>query len=1143
MSKLISNIQNYPFSKGSIALSNKLLLEDDLTLKSNTLHEDFKDIFEISRDILFYKSSSPGSDTWNDLLNKDLVFQLSRFVTIPVDELNKFFTDLPIINHFTDNVVISPAEYQTLAYQRFQILQYLFWLYKSIGESLSGEIQEQVVSIIKNGPAGRLFIQYQTLMDECLVNPPVLIEESNKLEVPGFNEIIFLPLQQSLTDSLKAYYNPANEPGYQVLMNYNNAEDKLKAANEYLLSLFRSIMQIQSSFNAWADNKLKEITSSAGSHQPHISLLIAFVKLKQLFDTQYNRLIHKNTNFVFSEILQLQKQSVLPDIAYINIELAKNVNEFFIPKDSLFKAGKNSLNKPVFYKSIKDIVLNSAKIYSIKSSVRVKIDNQLSTISGAQDAPNPEWQVNDAWLPFNDLSESFTGLALECRMLEHVKKKDTEIAFIFEFGNNVPLFTEREDKFTVSLLHEDGGETTLKIDTVNIGATVLTLNAKIEKDLKQAAQPGVNVRVRVMSPPVSAAANNDFVLFYRFLLKEHLSRISVKLYNQVFTPTLVRSSAGNVDGETTFPAFGTRSLIGSSFRIEHPFIQFSIGTDITINWTEKLESSFKVTINGTERTVPVGSDASSTISNVFRDNQTYLRLRLSDALTSTFQSKIQATDQPDQTITTTLPKVLMVKSIELNADPEEIIYIKNNPGQPWIVETNFRNKYFIRSLHVPYINKKIQKGLLHVRHRKLNEVDTVPYYNHRTIHLYPFGEKKINTNTSLTLLPDYTILGFNDYDADLCIGLTSIKPGQSISLLFEIAEETAEQSQLEAVISWHFVSNEEIIEIDSSKIIDSTNNFLQSGLIQLSLPDVATKDDLLLYGNQTYWLIARCNKNYEVVANIKSIKTNGVAVQRVLDDINQETKRSVAAGTIENIFPKSASIKTVAQNTPTQNGREMESDEHYFWRSSQRLRHKNRAINQWDFEQLVLEQFSNVYRVKCLNHAYYKESNATITAKPGNVVVSLIPFYIINTINTNFQPAIPMSKLLAIKSHLQHKTSAFLKIQVFNPFWDEISISLDAMANEDVFDRAFFSDQLNTDIKKFLCPWAFDTSSAPAFAEKIYVSTLVDYIDELPYVHHILELRIFKNTIEVIDEINATSEIHFLTSAPDHTIRLLEYAD
>ena len=40
------------------------------------------------------------------------------------------------------------------------------------------------------------------------------------------------------------------------------------------------------------------------------------------------------------------------------------------------------------------------------------------------------------------------------------------------------------------------------------------------------------------------------------------------------------------------------------------------------------------------------------------------------------------------------------------------------------------------------------------------------------------------------------------------------------------------------------------------------------------------------------------------------------------------------------------------------------SYKHYYTRVSERLRHKNRAIQLWDYEHLILQNFPHLYRVK-----------------------------------------------------------------------------------------------------------------------------------------------------------------------------------
>lgn len=1138
MGKLISQIQNYPLSSGAVAYNNQMLLGNRYAIQQNQLKDYFKTLFEISGDIRFFNEIGENSNSWNDLLKQDLVFQVSRFLTIPAEELHTFFTALPQINHFNSDVEITQAEYETLCYQRFQIIQHLFWYYKTFSETVTGSDQKQIFAILKNDSVLKIFVQYEALLAEA----GTFIKNENKTGVSGFNGIVFELVDDGLTTSLHNYYNSSNLTGLKVLTAYSNDFDKIKAANEYAYSVFKNLLRTHQTFTFWAKSKLNELVTASTGHSPHTALFIAFSKLKMMYDARYNQLIHHHTGFVFNDVLQLKKQPALPDNAYVTIGLAKNVTQYFLSKDSLFKAGKNSKGKTVYYKSVQDLVLNSAKISALKSSVRLYTQNQLSAITAAADAANPQWQVNNAWLPFNDVCESFTGLGFESKILASVKDKNTEIIFEFTFKKDLPAFSALEEKFEAKLVMEDNSEEILKVSEVSVNKDIsqnnriLKIKASVVNNLTIAVKKGINARIKLISPGKDEASD-DLVQLYKYLLSEHIGKVKVKMSNQHFVPGSVKTASATFGASVSFIAFGSQSLAGSSFRIAHPFLKFAGKANITIKWAEKLKEDVKVEIAGNSSTF--SKNLKSTPVNDFQNNNaSSINFRLAEDITYTKLTKVG-----NRNIESTLPRVLQVEDIDIEADLEEDVYADENILPLRFTEFMRPNLFFEKSLFVPFAVKSKQKAELLKRHKDFRLRIQRDHHNNLLEHLYPFGEVPVYLSSGLTFLPDYSKNGFSDYVADLFVGLTDIKPGQTVSLLFEIADETAAQSQEEAKISWHYLSNNEIKKINSEKVTDTTLNFLQTGIVQLMLPDDATNNNTLVNGENTFWLIARCDANYEVVANIKGIKTNAVSTIRVLDSENDETTVSASPGTIENVFPKTANIKTAEQSSPSRNGRETEDDKHYFWRSSQLLRHKQRAVNQWDFEQIVLENFPGVYKVKCLNHAKYNETSEKIGARPANTLISLLPHYKINPSNPNFQPAISISKLIEIKALLSKKTSAFNQLQVVNTHWDAIRIEVNAMLNKEILDIPFYRQQLDADIKKFIAPWAFEQTSAVFNRQKIFVAEIVDFIDELSYIHHISSLKIFKNDIEQFDEVAPSTEIHLLTSAPEHVTNLVEYAD
>lgn len=1138
MAKLISQIQNYPLSGGAVAYNNPLLLTNRFAIQQNQLKDYFTFLLTISNDIQFFNETGKNSNTWNDLLKQDMVFKVSQFLALSAEELHLFFTGLPQTNHFNADVEITQAEYETLCYQRFQIIQHLFWFYKSFAERISGAEQDQVLAILKNDAVLKIFVQNESLQKEAFG----LIKNANKKPVAGLKDVVFEPVDKSITDSLHAYYNSSGNTGIKVLTAYSNDFDKIKAANEYAYSVFKSLLKIHQTFTFWATAKLTELVNSFAGHVPHTSLLIAFSKLKMLYDVRYNQLINQHTGFVFGEILQLKKQPALPDNAYVTIELAKNVNQYFLPKDTLFKAGKNAKGKTVYYKSVQDMVLNSAKISALKSTVRLYSQNQLVAVTGAADASNTQWQVNSAWLPFNDICESATGLGLESKILESVKNKNTDIIFEFTFKKDLPAFSGLEEKFEAKLILEDNSEESLTIKEVlvdednNKNKRILKIKANVAGNLTIAVKKGINARIMLISPGKDEAS--DLVQLYKYLLSEHIGKVKVKMSRQTFVPGNVKTSSAGFGASVSFIAFGSQSLAGSSFSIAHPFLEFADKVNLSIKWAEKLKEDIKVDVAGTSKTF--SKDLLSTpIENLQNSNNPSINFRLTDDITYTKTTKVGT-----RNIVSTLPRVLQVNEITIEADLEEDVYSDEIVLPLKFTEILFPNLFFAKSIFVPFASKSRQKIELLKRHKDFRQKIIREHRNNQLEHLYPFGSAPIYQTSGLTFLPDYSKNGFSEYVADLCIGLTGIKPGQTVSLLVDMAEETAAQSQNEAKISWHYLSNGEIRKIDPEKVTDTTLNFLQSGIVQLMLPDDATGNNTLISGENTFWLIARCDNNYEVVANVKEIRTNAVSVLRVLDGENDETTVSAAPGTIENVYPKTANIKSTEQISPSRNGRETEGDKHYFWRSSQLLRHKQRAVNQWDFEQMVLEKFPGIYKVKCLNHAKFNESMGKIGAIPSNTLISLLPHYKVNPANPNFQPAISISKLVEIKNYLSRKTSVFNQLQVVNTSWDAIKFEVNAMLNREILDIPFYRLQLDADLKKFISPWAFENLPGQMFSrQKLFVAELVDFIDELPYIHHISSLKIYKNDIEQFDEVAPSTEIHLLTSAPEHVINVVEYAD
>lgn len=137
----------------------------------------------------------------------------------------------------------------------------------------------------------------------------------------------------------------------------------------------------------------------------------------------------------------------------------------------------------------------------------------------------------------------------------------------------------------------------------------------------------------------------------------------------------------------------------------------------------------------------------------------------------------------------------------------------------------------VKSLYSPFVQKTKQRIGLIRKNKELGGRFIKKELPHNMLaHIYPLGNLTIFDSTHLTFLPDYSKNNFYEYVADLYIGLSNIKQGQSISLLFDIADETAGQSEKEAVISWFYLSDNVFKKINTNNIIDTTRTFYKAVL-------------------------------------------------------------------------------------------------------------------------------------------------------------------------------------------------------------------------------------------------------------------------------------------------------------------------
>ncbi|MGZ4036767.1 MAG: baseplate J/gp47 family protein, partial [Bacteroidia bacterium] len=412
-------------------------------------------------------------------------------------------------------------------------------------------------------------------------------------------------------------------------------------------------------------------------------------------------------------------------------------------------------------------------------------------------------------------------------------------------------------------------------------------------------------------------------------------------------------------------------------------------------------------------------------------------------------------------------------------------------------------------------------------------------------HIEPFGVAEthpfITTNTGyVPLMPVYSDEG------SLYIGLSALNPPENLSLLIKVAEGSANPDFPKQPVKWSYMVNNEWKDFPALKILsDSTNGLLTSGIIVFDISKTITNTNTLLTGG-LHWLKASVETDSGAVCELIDLRTQ--AVMAVFTDNGNDPNHlltSLPAETIKNLVVSDDAIDKVSQPYASFGGKVKEQPVDFYTRVSERLRHKNRAVNIWDYEHLVLEKFQDIYKVKCLNHTRYVSVNDIKELAPGSVsVVAIADLRNKNAIDP-LKPKTSLILLTEIQQFLQLINPPCVDLHVRNPLYEEITVEFNVRFLPG-FDNGFYGQKLEQDIKQFLAPWAYGTADI-VFGGVIHRSMILNFVEEQVYVDYVTCFKmnqiIGTVILKDIEEASTTTSASILTSASSHAITVMETDD
>lgn len=926
---------------------------------------------------------------------------------------------------------------------------------------------------------------------------------------------------------------------------------------------------------------------------PHLALFICFVWLLEFSKKRFNRLTKRHLDFYYREILKIEKLPATPDKVHILFELAKKVTEAKISTETELDGGKDASGQKRIYKTTEELIASRTAVAQLKS---VYNDHENSKIKAAEiansyDGKGEYFPENKAmWWPFGyyeketedqqrefpELDDARLGFALASNIFllnEGERNVQITVGFSSEIDSvvtsqlteNIEIYCSGEKEWLGPFFPKSkiAGTTGTEKDRTFVTKTNTNVNnLKLSFRMGREIEPATGYQSEILgenfdtSLPVcrilfKTKSKTGYALFRKFLQYE-VSNISVHTDVKGICGLEAHNDYGNLLVDKPFYPFGTMPAKGSNFYIGNSELFQKAWNQISvkIDWKNTPDSFVDLYSEYKESTVKSNSHFTSKIEIQHKgkwEPTYYLGGKKNKAgLTEFvlfapsgygFSAKFKIDNFNYETGKNGPVRISLNQSFYHELYPRLYAYaiasggtdpeIPNEPYTP-LIESVALNYTASASMNLNSSEKDFQQNSVKFFHEHpFGQAENHPWLNNKTAFLSD-DEKKFR------LLPVYCKGG------ELYIGLKDADPLRQISLLVQILEGT-ENPEADSFIGkqrveWSVLCQNHWRRIDSTNMIcDETDNFLKSGIVKFILPKETTTDNSLLPAEMT-WVKAKIHKNYDAVCKIISIHTQAVLAS--FDDRKNDLthlEKGLEANTISKMVHRVSTIKGVLQPFSSFGGIRAESDDAYYRRISERLRHKNRAVTLWDYEHLVLQNFPEIHKVKCLNHSTENHYLA-----PGEVLIVVIPDIATRNVFDMFQPRMSTAALNSVQNFINKLNSLHIKARVVNPRYEEIKVVTAAKFYKGL-DESYYKKKLNSDIIRLLSPWAFDTKAAIRFGNMLHQSALINYLEKLDYVDFVTDLKLFHkpgagNAFAEVKVAAPSGPESILVSVREHTI-------
>jgi len=233
----------------------------------------------------------------------------------------------------------------------------------------------------------------------------------------------------------------------------------------------------------------------------------------------------------------------------------------------------------------------------------------------------------------------------------------------------------------------------------------------------------------------------------------------------------------------------------------------------------------------------------------------------------------------------------------------------------------------------------------------------------RLWHIRPFGlEPLLGRGRLPSLLPD------PGADGHLLIGLRASALGGPLSLLFELDASMAVERTVRALpqpgLRWSVWDDGHWRELPERCVLrDGTAGLLRSGVLVIELPVLETSQD----GDGSsmpeglFWLRVASDAPSDRFAGLRGVRAQALQAQ-----LQRPSALPLRPGQLDGARAAIDGLRQVWQPLASSGHEPAEDRDAFRTRVAERLRHRQRAVQPWDYERLVLAHCPEVERALCL---------------------------------------------------------------------------------------------------------------------------------------------------------------------------------